>query len=440
MQPHRKILLTAAALFCRCAAWYPLWLLLLSLHAGGVLPSMGVLLLCALTAGICVRTFRLHFRKSSLRAGLLSGAVTAIAAAASVLLVWRFSGGLIAACITAALTILCTLRGVTAEPEDLFPLNAYAAFLSGAVIVSAMLSIAHLPAHSELTFCAVGVISALYFLLRNQFMLLRFVNRRSNTETDVPKAIRRSNLMLVLGVILLTAAVWVFRAPMLRAMQMMQDAARRCAGILLDLLTRLIAALGGNAPESVPPEPDSAAPEPPVYGRSNPLWLLLWIPVLAAAWYVWRMLLSDLVYDIRFRMAQFLRRLRRQEEDEADALPRENAEYYDTETVLRPEQAPRQRRSLWKRELRRWQKLPDSAEKFYAGYRLLLRAPCWEQDELCDSDTVREIRAKWTQQHTPQTALDAVTDAFHADRYAEQRLPADAITELTKALKCIALQ
>ena len=37
----------------------------------------------------------------------------------------------------------------------------------------------------------------------------------------------------------------------------------------------------------------------------------------------------------------------------------------------------------------------------------------------------------------PQEALDAVTDDFHADRYAETGLPPDAIADLTKALQCI---
>lgn len=439
MQPHRKIILTVTALFCRCAAWYPLWLLLLSLGTGGVLPAMGVLLLCALTANICVRTFRLHFRRSTPRANILSGIVILLTAAAAVLSVRQLCGGLIAACITAGVTILCTLRGIESEPEDLFPINAYAAFLTGTVIVTAMLSIAQLPSRSGLTLCAAGLISALYFLLRNQFMLLRFVNRRSSTETDVPKDIRRSNLMLVLGVILLVAAVWLFRAPMLHLMQILQDAARRAAGILLEWLTRLVAWLGGNAPAQSP-DSSGTASEMPSAGKSHPLWLLLWIPVFAVAWHVWRTFLSEWFFDIREWCIRLIDRLRRAEDADADRMQTESAEYYDTETVLRPTETVRRRRTRWKKELRRWQKLPDSAEKFYAGYALLLRAPCWEDAELCDSDTVREIRGKWLCRHTPQTALDPVTDAYHVHRYAEQPLPDNALPDLTAALKRIAAQ
>lgn len=437
MQPHRKILLTLTALFCRCAAWYPLWLLLLSLCAGGLLPSMGTLLLCTLTVNICVRGFRLHFRKSSPRAGILSVIVILLTAAAAVLSVRQLCGGLIAACITAGVTMLCTLHGIEAEPEELFPINAYAAFLTGTVIVTAMLSIAHLPSHSGLTLCAAGLISALYFLLRNQFMLLRFVNRRSMAETDVPRDIRRSNLMLVLGVILLLAVVWVFRAPMQHLLQMLQDAARRLVFLLLEGLTRLIAWLGGNAPAQMPESSETASEMHPS-GKSNPLWLLLWIPVLAVAWYVWRSFLSEWFFDCRALLTRLIDRLRHTEDADAERLPAETAEYCDTETVLRPTETVRRRRTRWKRELRRWQKLPDSAEKFYAGYALLLRAPCWEDAELCDSDTVREIREKWLCRHTPQAALDPVTDAYHTHRYAECPLPANALPDLTAALNGIA--
>lgn len=438
MQPHRKLILTGTALFCRCAAWYPIWLLVLSLgKAGGVYASMCTLLLCSVPAAVCVRICRLHFRKNSLRARFFSAAATVLAAAASIYMVRHFSGSLIAACITAGLTVLCPLRGIEAEPEDLFPVNAYVAFLTGAVIVTAMLSVAHLPAHSGLTLCAVGLISALYFLLRNQFMLLRFVNRRSSTEADVPKEIRRSNLMLVLGVILLLAVLWVFRAPLLHLMAWMQDAARWLAGTLLELITRLIARLGGNAPDPMPADTGSTAPEPSFHGKSNPLWMLLWIPVFAIALYMWRTLLSDWVYDIRLWISQLLRKFRHDEDAEAACRRNEAAEYYDTETVLRPEQTARKRRMRWKKALRRWQKLPDSTEKFYAGYQLLLQAPCWTDSELCDSDTVREIREKWMQHHTPQDALDAVTDAFHTDRYAEQGLPSEAIAALTHALQAL---
>lgn len=439
MQPHRKIILTVTALFCRCAAWYPLWLLLLSLCAGGLLPSIGTLLLCALTANICVRTFRLHFRKSSPRTNLLSGCVILLTAAAAVLSVQQLCGGRIAACITAGVTMFCTLRGIEAEPEDLFPVNAYAAFLTGTVIVTAMLSIAHLPSHSGLTLCSVGLISALYFLLRNQFMLLRFVNRRSNAETDVPRDIRRSNLMLVLGVILLLAVIWVFRAPMLHLMQMLQDAARRLAFLLLEGLTRLVAWLGGNAPAQMPESGETASEMQPS-GKSNPLWLLLWIPVLAVAWYMWRSFLSEWFFDLRELFTRLIDRLRHTEDANTEQVQAEPAEYYDTETVLRPTETARRRRTRWKKELRRWQKLPDSAEKFYAGYALLLRAPCWEEAELCNSDTVREIREKWFCRHTPQAALDPVTDAYHAHRYAEQPLPDNALPDLTAALKRIAAQ
>ena len=56
---------------------------------------------------------------------------------------------------------------------------------------------------------------------------------------------------------------------------------------------------------------------------------------------------------------------------------------------------------------------------------------------LRQSDTVREIRDKWAEYFTPDSALDAVTADFHADRYAEQGLPEEAIRDLAAALERI---
>ncbi|MBR4199859.1 MAG: hypothetical protein IKQ91_01100 [Oscillospiraceae bacterium] len=436
MQPHRKILLTGAALFCRCAAWYPVWLLLLSLcQKAGMLPAMGILLLCAFAAAAAVRIVRMHFRPSSQWPRILSAAVILSAAAASGWFVYRLTGSVLTAGVLTALTVFVPQRHIDAEPDMLFPDNGYIAFLTGSVLVSILLSAAHLPVSSNLTLGTVGGLSAVYFLLRNQFMLLRFVNRRSRTETDVPREIRRSNLALVTVVIVLLTLVWIFRAPLVQLLEWMIDAAKWAVFTVLKFLTAITAKLGGDAPEASEGVDEAEMISQYYTGRRNPLWLLLWVPIIAVTVHIWRVFLSDWAEEIRYRLGMLLKRLRsRNAENDAQRPVRGEQDYYDTETVLRKEQSRKKRQAQWRKSVLRWQKQPDSAEKFYEGYRLMLAAPCWAADELQDSDTVREIREKWLRQHTPPELLNTVTDAFHTDRYAELGLPADAIAELGKAL------
>lgn len=436
---QRKIILTGAALLCRCLSFYPVWLLLLALHrTGGFLPSIGVLLAVVLLPAGCTRICKEHFRSGSSAGRAIAGTVLLLSGAAGVYLVRQLSGSLFTGLVTVFPALLVTQRKLEAEPDELFQINAYAAMLSGCVIVTAMLAIADLPYHISLTAGVIGLISAVYFLLRNQFMLLRFVNRRSTGEADVPQDIRRSNLGLVCGVIILLAVIWLCRVPMLHLLQWMQEAARQLAIWLLEGITRLFAWLGGKAPEQAMEEAGEMPGEMRYGGKSSPLWLLLWVPVIWVAWYMWRTLLSDWGYDLRLWMTRLLRRFRRQEDAETLRLRQEQAEYYDTETLLAPARSAKQRRRNWKKELRSWQKTADSAEKYYQGYGLLLRAPCWAEEELRGSDTAQEIREKWMQAHLPRELLDAVTDAFHADRYAEQGLPPGALSALAHALSTVA--
>ena len=201
----------------------------------------------------------------------------------------------------------------------------------------------------------------------------------------------------------------------------------------------------GETEEPIPDNPADAVEEvieeepalaPPVPGKTNPLWLLLWIPVIAVAYKIWREFLSDWVYDIRMLLLDFIARLRKSDQ-EGEIRRSESADFYDTETNVAREKSDRSKQRTWRRDFRRWLSMPDGREKFYAGYRLLLEAPGWQEHPPLGADTVREIREKWAAYYTPKEALDAVTADFHADRYAESGLPPEAIADLDKALRCI---
>lgn len=428
--------LTAAALFCRALGCFPVWLLILWLYPQAqILPAMAVLLLLPLLSSAVCRFLRLHYRASPRRGTVLAWLTAIPAALLCGYLVCRFTGAVILPCIAAAVTMILTHFRIDAEPDMLFTTGAYTAFLTGIFMTAFLLRIAEIQVPMKLILAVTGILSAAYFLMRNQFMLLRLVNRRSNAGTDVPQEIRRGNLLLAGAVILLPALLMIFWEPLTGLLIRMQDALSWLAGRIIDGITRLIAWLGGNAPE-LPPDAanemtEQQLPEP---GGFNPLALLLWIPIIAAAVFMWWVLLSDWFYDLRILMRRFLRRLRGGADAEDTGSRNADAEYYDVETVTEPAEKPRQQKRLWNRALRRWEKLPDGDEKFYAGFRLLLTAPCWTEGELRGSDTVREICGKWMQGHQPENALDAAAADYHAGRYAGTGLPAEALRDMAAAL------
>ena len=434
MTQDRIPLLTFSALLCRVLSWFPLWMLLLGLHGSGLLPASGILLGSTLLSALCGRFFLLHFRLSPRRGTSCLFLTASLCAAGCIYALYLLTSSIWTAGIAAALTFLFTHRRLDAEPDALYPVGAYAAFLTGSVLTPVLLRIADRLIERNLLLAVIGVISGIYFLLRNQFMLHRLVNRRSAAETAVPQDIRRGNLMLVGGVIAVLAVVFIFRAPLLTALNALRDGTAAAVRWLIDLLMRVIARLGGDAPESAEIAEEAAQEGMMQTGSSSPLWLLLWIPVIAAAVYMWHVLLSDWFYDFRIWFGSFLKRLRRSQEAEEQAAPAADAEYYDIETVMRPAAEKRSRQSR-RKALRRWKQLPDSPEKFYAGYQLMLDSPSWESDELRSSDTAREISGKWSAKHIPRGALDAVTEDLQTDRYAENGLPEQAVRDMAAVLE-----
>jgi len=265
------------------------------------------------------------------------------------------------------------------------------------------------------------------------------VNRRSVRESEVPPEIRRGNLLLAVGIILLLMGIVLCRAPFLHLLGWLREVTVLLAAMLLRGFSRLIAMLGGNAPEA---EADQAQPtgEPqiPETAAGNPFWLLIWVPVILIAIYIWRVFLSEWVYDIREAISLLIQRLRSSRQQETGRLLAQNAAYTDTETREKPRPSAGRLRRNWKKKLRAWHKMPGSCEKFYAGYLLLLEAPAWRENLPHDADTVQEIRGQW--QRLYGTELDAVTDDFEVHRYAEKPLPEDALSAMAAALERAAIR
>ena len=446
-----KKLLTAAAIFCRSLAWFPLCILLPSLRAEGgqsllndlmdeasmdIHSDAQILLPAAIVCGLSfalqmtARAVSERFRHLPRKSFLLKLSAAIPAAALGIFAVYRISGSLFHAVVLTAAAVLLPLHGLDSPPEKLFAQPHYVAFLTAVVLSALALHLAKMPMYTGWMFAVTACISVLFLLLLNQFMLLRLVNRRSNAETPVPREIRRSNLVMVIGMILLMAGIFVFRRQLLAVLAWMRDTAAIAGGKLLMLFIGKEEQFG--AQEEISEEGENMLLRA---GEFNPLWTLLWIPIFFAVWVIWRELLSELFYELRILLSRLLAFLRGESRFRGERKRQaESGEYYDTETEARKPLTKKQMKRRWRQQLRTWKALPDSREKFYAGYQLLLTAPAWEKGELRDADTVREIREKWLAHHTPQNALDAVTAAYHTDRYAEQGLPEKAVAELAAAL------
>lgn len=435
-------MLTVLSMLCRCLGWYPVWLLLLSMNADTnapavMLPCMGLLFGGSLLSSGCSRSLRLRLisrKKTAFRLAVILVILSVLFCAAGCMLLGIHP---VLSVLLSGITVIGANRKNDSEPDQLFNVNAYAAFLSGTVISSVMLSIADLPAQRDLTLCTVGAVSAIFFILRNQFMLRRFVRRRSGGNSEVPQEIRRSNLYLVLSIIILLTVLFAFHEPLIAVLKQIQEWMIAAVTGFFRLLNRIITALSGNTPPAEAAE-DILTEEPEMLptGKTSPLWLLLWIPFIAVAYYVWRMFLSDWVYDFRI----FLRRLAEKllgNTQESNAVRSADDAYYDNESTVQREESSRHRQRAWRKALRKWNTLPDDRDKFYKGYRLLLDAPCWAPHPLKPADTVLEIRKKWAAYYQPSDALNAVTADFHSDRYAENNLPPDAISDIAAALACI---
>lgn len=428
--------LTAAALTGRTVAWFPLWVLMIVSFCGrGLSAGCLILTLLAVPAAFAARgTYRLRGKNTGMILRLMLYAVTA---AGGSLLLHHVTGRWAVPIMLSVVTLGAAIAGTDKPLPDLFSFTAYVFSMTCTVVSVLMLRIAVLPIPGTLLLIFAGVISMLYFLLRNQFMLYRMVNRRSRTEAAVPAEIRRGNLLMFGTVMLIIGVLFLFHAPLLRLL-------RASVHVLVLLIrsvgrgiARLIAWFGGAPPEIV--QEGSGEPGSPLEHEgstgSNPLWALLWIPFAAVTLYVCYVFLTDWVYYIRELFADLLKKLRG---GRGYVRTTGHAEYTDTETAARREPSAKLRRHRWKKAYRAWQKMPEGSEKFYAGYQLLLTAPAWAQGVVQGSDTVLEIRRKWEKDYLPEDLLHAVTADFHADRYEEAGLPAHAAEDLRRALEALA--
>ncbi len=213
---------------------------------------------------------------------------------------------------------------------------------------------------------------------------------------------------------------------------MLGDALKTLIRLIFLGLSRLTAWLGGSTPEEPTETEEPGGAAQILQDDGSALWSLLLIPLIPFVIHIWKQFIGDWVFDISEWLRDFLARLRGGRAVSA-AAPGEASEFTDTEALARPQQSTdRSQKKHWLRDYRKWRKTPDSAEKFYEGYALMCQAPAWGDSPPAPSDTALEIAGK------RDGTLDAVTEALHRNRYAQQPLPDSAVTEIGTVLEDMA--
>ncbi len=425
--------LTALALLCRALAWFPLWMpvLAVSQPEPTLLAASGILLAGGLLCQLWHRFLAEKIYSDSGRVFRLNLLGLLLLTGGCGVLVRLLTQQTFASVLLACVTLPALSHGADRDPGRLWTDAHFIAHLTGAVVGGALLSVADLHVSAALLpvvmLCACG-----FLLLRNQTMLIRLISRRSTGQTDVPADIRRSNLMLVLGCILLCAAVLLLRGPVTALLGMLGDALKTLIRLIFLGLSRLTAWLGGSTPEEPTETEEPGGAAQILQDDGSALWSLLLIPLIPFVIHIWKQFIGDWVFDISEWLRDFLARLRGGRAVSA-AAPGEASEFTDTEALARPQQSTdRSQKKHWLRDYRKWRKTPDSAEKFYEGYALMCQAPAWGDSPPAPSDTALEIAGK------RDGTLDAVTEALHRNRYAQQPLPDSAVTEIGTVLEDMA--
>ena len=432
----RRISLPAAftaALFCRALSWYPVWMLVCALFQ----PSQPYLAHITALSAICgtVSGFLIcGVRTKRGRKHPLCIAVSVFLCAAAGYIVYQLTNASVPA-FTLPLTILLpALTAFNKDSDQLFSPTRFGASNIGAVLTIGLLYTAslHVPITETAAVCA--MMAVCFLLLRNQSMLHRMVNRRANTETAVPREIRQSNLRMVILLMVLLTAVFFLRDGILQLLQWGGSAVGTVLSVGFSAVRKFFEWIssGSTSPADPAEAGGGGGMQAQAEGDHWLINLLIIIPTLIIAVYIWKQFLSDWISDLRDAIAAMIIRLRAKRKGSGTHSSEDGA-FTDTESAAMPESPRKRRMRQWMKALRAWRRLPDEPEKFYAGYRLLLEAPAWTSAP-SDADTARELCAKWHIQMPARPTLDAPTAALEQDRYALEGLPASAYADIAEAL------
>lgn len=282
------------------------------------------------------------------------------------------------------------------------------------------------------------LMTAAYGAALNQGNLDLMMERRGHDFSQLPPKIRRYNIRLFCIVLAIVCLLLVFQQPIIWFFQS-----------IFELLRSFFAWLSQVFVIEKPPTTEEELellpkpkPQPGLQGEGSAWWNLFGVIVtvsviIAVICNRYAILegLSELLQKIQSAFLRLMSHSQRLEKKD------EESEYYvDEDTILdssqkqKKELTPKQRQRAWKKQKRKFQKMPDSPEKIRFGYGLAIEGMQLLQFSLLPSETPLEIEKKY-QHLLHQAVLSNITPAYNEIRYGELNLPESiCIQELQKLL------
>ncbi len=268
-------------------------------------------------------------------------------------------------------------------------------------------------------------LTAIYGAARNQHNLEYLMERRGHDFSQLPAKIRRYSLgilTVIMGAIFL---LLVFRHGIAAFFNWVLELIRTVGSwLFLLFFTDKKTEISSDIPQTEVPD---GMTEP---GFSSPLWNLVTLALLAAAVYIlirygrkmWN-------WVVRFckELWQYLMNLITHGHGENAFL--HNSEYYvdkdislkDSDQVDESTLSEKQKKKKWRREKRRFAKLPDGPEKVKLGYELAASGLRLKNFPLSPGDTPLEISHK--AEAMLHTSLAAPAQTYSALCYGKQQNP-----------------
>lgn len=373
--------------------------------------------------------------------GLLPAGLIALASS------YGFPSAVQIAWLVAGFSFFPWILGVRSQGKpyhDIFSRPAFSAYIIISFISFCIYSYQHFHAPS-VSFPPLPFIIPLLFATAaygaglNQGNLDLMMERRGHDFSQLPPKIRRYNIRLLCMIFAAICLLLILQQPILYGMQIFGEGLRNILVWLVHLLTMQESA----EPESETPESVNQSPQGlPEAGEGSPWWNLLGILFLIAILFVIiqnRRVIANAIWEFLKKIQSSLLRLF--SHSQQSSIKTKESEYYvDEDTLLSPSQEKQKRQSakqklrIWKREKRKFAKMPVGSEKLRFGYGLAIQGMELMNFSLLPCDTPLEIEKKY-QSLLHQANLSQITPEYNGIRYGNETLDvSSAIAELQSLL------
>ena len=240
----------------------------------------------------------------------------------------------------------------------------------------------------------------------------RHMTRRGHSKTRLPGKVRRNNLLMITGLYGLGALILLLRKPLVKGLKLLFWGIVLVLEWFFNFIISLIPTREGTGRQAFKPwlAESGAADQAAQNSGEIIFWILLGTCVLFLIFISVRPLMKKLREKLAALRVWFMRWLRRRSDA---AVGESTGDYVDVTEELTGSTAAERKVSAtglrgWKREMRKFSRMPQGRERFAEGYRLLLKGGTLRGVKLSLSDTPQETGGKM-KPLLPGGDMDAVT-------------------------------